>query len=141
MNPNDDRDTKVPQKDIDEGNEASKRQEAKRRLIAKHGEAVLEEKNLEKLITEEVKVMSDLAAIPEPTAKNHNVHESVLDSPDNTAGVGNVPGKASDAQNTQNQDIAPKKSEVPKDKTDVKADQKPDTGNQPLRQANAVNKN
>jgi hypothetical protein len=130
MNPNDDREREVDQKDIDEGLKASKRNEAKRRLIAQQGEVILEDPNLEKLITEEVKRMDELAAVPQPTVKEHNVHESILNTPDNTAGVGKVPGKASDAQNTQEQDVKPKSSQVPKDKTDIKAKQTPDVDQQ-----------
>lgn len=142
MNPNDDRDSKQDQKDIDEGNKASKRQEAKQRLIARQGEAVLEEKNLDKLIDEEVHRMAELASIPEPTVKEHNVHESVANSDDNKAKTGDqIPGQTTKAQNTQNQDVNPKGNQVEtQDRTDVHADQKPDTGDQPLRQANAVKK-
>lgn len=135
MNPNDDRDRDVDQKDIDKGNKASKWNEAKRRLIANQGESILEDENLESLITQEVKRMDELAQIPQPTVKEHNIHESRID---NEAGVGGVPGKTTEAQNTQNEDAAKvgKASESGK----VTAKQGDLDADQELRTANANKK-
>lgn len=137
MNPNDDRDKPQDKKAIEEGNKASKRNEAKRRLIAMQGEAILENDNLEDMITQEVKRMDELAAIPKPTVENHNVHESVAESDSNKVHGDQIPGQTTRAQNTQNQDVeAQNETNLP----ESHADKKPDTGDQVKRQANAVRK-
>lgn len=96
------------EKAIEEGNKASKRQEARTRLVGRQGEEVLQDPNLEKLIDEEVQRMEDLVTIAEPTAKNKDVDKRLANSPDNRVDTDdNIPGQTTKAQNTQNQDVTP----------------------------------
>lgn len=104
-------------KDLEAGNRASKRQEATRRLIAKQGEAILDSPDIEKMVDEEVERMSQLAQIPEPTAKNHNVHESVANSEDNKVKGDQIPGQTTEAQNTQNQNVSASGPNTPAENT------------------------
>lgn len=100
MNPNDDRDTEVDQKDIDAGNKASKRNEAKRRLVAEHGEGILEDSGLEQKITDEVERMKRAVEGEQPLVKGHN--------PDSERTGATL------AENSQNPDVA-KGAAVPPD--------------------------
>lgn len=127
-----DNDDTTTQKDIDEGNKASKRQEARQRLVERQGEAVLNSPDLDNMIDKEVERMSKLAQVPKPQAEGKDVHQSIAESKDNKVHGENIPGQTTRAQNTQNQDVTPSGPNAPsgREPKSKSTDQtSPETGN------------